>query len=101
MTVLARDESYFNKLLHKEHQPGEADPASFLPENSPELQELMEKIPILCCACRGEHFAYVNASLTQITGYSEPELFQMKWWDKFTPEFKELVRERGMARQRG
>lgn len=75
--------------------------ASSLSETNPELRELMEKIPVLCCACRGEHFAYVNTVLQDISGYSEQELLKMKWWDKFTPDFRELVRERGMARQRG
>jgi len=72
-----------------------------LPKNDQELRELMENIPVLSCAFRGEHFAFVNSALQSISGYSEQELLSMNWWEVISPDFQDLVRERGMARQRG
>jgi PAS domain S-box-containing protein len=50
---------------------------------------------------QGNNFQYVNPALEAITGYSEEELLTMNFWDVIHPEFQELVKERGIARQRG
>jgi two-component system cell cycle sensor histidine kinase/response regulator CckA len=50
---------------------------------------------------QGNNFQYVNPALETITGYSEEELLTMNFWDFVHPEFQELVKERGIARQRG
>ena len=106
MAVLADNENDYEMISKADSRAitsaeETATPTPGLSETNPELRELMEKIPALCCACRGEHFAYVNSVLEDISGYSEQELLKMKWWEKFTPDFRDLVRERGMARQRG
>ena len=49
---------------------------------------------------QGNNFRYVNPATEAITGYSKEELLTMKFWDVVHPEFKELVKERGLARQR-
>ena len=50
---------------------------------------------------QGDHFRYVNPAFQAITGYSEAELLKMNFWDVAHPEFRELVRTRGLARQGG
>lgn len=49
---------------------------------------------------QGERFTYVNSALKQITGYTEDELLQMKFWDLVHPDSREMVHQRGLARQR-
>ena len=49
---------------------------------------------------RGERFTYVNAASKQITGYTKDELLNMKFWDLVHPEYREMVHQRGLARQR-
>lgn len=49
---------------------------------------------------QGEQMLYVNQAATTVTGYQAEELTAMKFWDIIHPDFKELVRLRGMARQR-
>ena len=50
---------------------------------------------------RGDRYCYVNPAFQAITGYSEAELLGMNFWDMAHPEFQELVRTRGLARQQG
>jgi PAS domain S-box-containing protein len=48
-----------------------------------------------------EKLVYVNDAAEKITGYSKAELLNMRYWDIVRPDFRELVRQRGSARQRG
>ena len=50
---------------------------------------------------QGPKMRYVNSAAERITNYNRDELLQMNFWDIIHPEFRELVKERGMARQRG
>ncbi len=50
---------------------------------------------------QGNHLRYVNPATTDITGYSEDELMAMPFWELAHPDFQPLVRDRGLARQRG
>jgi PAS domain S-box-containing protein len=50
---------------------------------------------------QGDHYCYVNPAFQAMTGYSEAELRKMNFWDVAHPEFRELVRTRGLARQQG
>ncbi|MEJ5199577.1 MAG: PAS domain S-box protein, partial [Anaerolineae bacterium] len=44
---------------------------------------------------------YVNQATEKLTGYTRDELLAMRFWEIIHPDFRELVRERGLARQRG
>jgi two-component system cell cycle sensor histidine kinase/response regulator CckA len=48
-----------------------------------------------------DKFVYVNRATQELTGYSEKELLSMNFWDVVHPEHRELVRQRGLARQHG
>lgn len=50
---------------------------------------------------QGERFVYANPAVTEITGYSAEEFLQMKFWDIVHPDFQDLIRQRGIDRQRG
>jgi PAS domain S-box-containing protein len=50
---------------------------------------------------QGNHLKYVNPATEQITGYSRHELTTIPFWELAHPDFRDLVRERGLARQRG
>jgi PAS domain S-box-containing protein len=49
---------------------------------------------------QGSKLRYVNPAAQRITGYSAEELLAMDFWDVIHPDYRELVRERGLARQR-
>lgn len=48
---------------------------------------------------RGAQNLYVNAAACRITGYSYDELMAMPFWQTVHPDFRTMVRERGLARQ--
>ncbi len=72
-----------------------------IPQADIEFRDMLEQIPVLSCAIRGDRFTYVNSAFVDTSGYSEHELLSMNWWEVISAEFRDLIRERGMARQRG
>jgi len=50
---------------------------------------------------QGDRFVYVNRAAAELSGYDGEQLLRMRFWDVVHPEFQDLVRERGLARQRG
>jgi len=50
---------------------------------------------------QGEKSIYNNPAVTSFTGYTKEELEHMNFWDMVRPDFKELVKERGLNRQKG
>jgi len=50
---------------------------------------------------KGTKFLYVSPVTETLTGYTAQELLEMRFWDVVHPDFRERVKERGLARQRG
>jgi PAS domain S-box-containing protein len=50
---------------------------------------------------QGERFRYVNRATELVSGYSREEMLGLRFWDVVHPDHRTLVKERGMARQRG
>jgi PAS domain S-box-containing protein len=70
-----------------------------LRESEEKFRVLSETSSAVIYVFQGENLVYVNEAARKITGYSKDELFKMKFWEIVHPEFQELVRERGLARQ--
>lgn len=49
----------------------------------------------------GDKFLYVNPYCETLTGYTSKELQKKNFWDIVHPEFTEIVRQRGLDRQKG
>ncbi|WP_420130279.1 PAS domain S-box protein [Longimicrobium sp.] len=75
--------------------------AGALRESDRQFRELAETVAAATFAFRGTRFLYVNAAAEQLTGYTRDELLAMRFWDIVAPEHRDMVRERGLARQRG
>lgn len=65
------------------------------------FRTLSETVAAAVFVFQGRRMSYVNPAAMAVTGYSKDELLQMDFWAVIHPEFQPLVRERGMARQRG
>lgn len=50
---------------------------------------------------QGTKFVYCNKAAQNISGYTEEEFLSRNFWDFIHPDFRDLIRERGIARQRG
>jgi diguanylate cyclase (GGDEF)-like protein/PAS domain S-box-containing protein len=75
--------------------------AEALRESDRQFRELAETVAAATFVYQGTRFRYVNAAAEELTGYTRAELLAMTFWDMVHPDYRELVRERGLARQRG
>ena len=72
-----------------------------LRESEERFRVLAETSSAMILLYQGEYFKYANKAAERITGYSGDELLKMRFWDIVHPEFQEMMKERGLARQRG
>ncbi len=75
--------------------------ADALRESEHRFRVLAETMPAAIFVYQGDKYVYVNPAAEQITGYSKEELLGMNFWDWVSPGYKETLRDRGRARQRG
>jgi PAS domain S-box-containing protein len=72
-----------------------------LSESEAKFRALAESAPAAIIIAAGEDFIYVNPAFESITGFTEKEAMSIRFWDLVHPDMQELVKERGLARQRG
>lgn len=72
-----------------------------LAESEQKFRAFAETTSIGILIYQGEVFIYANPAAESITGFSEEELAEMKFWDRVHPDFQNLIRERGLMRLSG
>ena len=72
-----------------------------LKDSEAKFRALAESAPAAIIIAAGEKFIYVNPAFESICGYTAKEAEDMRFWDLVHPDMQELIKERGMARQRG
>jgi PAS domain S-box-containing protein len=72
-----------------------------LQESEQKFRVLAETTPAAIIVYQKNKNVYVNPHATRLIGYTEREFLEMRFWDWAHPDFKELIRYRGLARQRG
>ncbi len=73
-----------------------------LRESEEKFQNLLERAPFAIYIYRGEkNCCYVNPAAEALTGYTRDEFINMSYWDIAHPDYRELVKERGIKRQKG
>lgn len=77
----------------------EADRA--LRESEQKFRLLADSTSMAIFIYQGSKFQYVNPACERLSGYSAEELLAMDFWEIVHPDFRELVRTRGFARQAG
>ena len=65
------------------------------------LQQLIDQAPVAIFIFQDKKNVLVNPAAEQITGYSRQELLRMEFWQIIHPDYREMVNQRGKARQRG
>ena len=74
---------------------------SALKESEQKFRALAEHTTTGIFIYRGNRFVYVNPAAEKMTGYSAQELLSMNFWEIIHPDQQELVKQRGLRRQRG
>ncbi len=70
-------------------------------ESEARFQAVAQTAPVAIFIYQGTRFRYGNRAAEQITGYSRQELSAREFWDILDPCYRDLARDRGLARQRG
>lgn len=65
------------------------------------LRTIMNFTPSALFIIKGERFVYINKAAERVCGYNPGELKMKKFWNIIHPDYKELVRMREIARQKG
>jgi PAS domain S-box-containing protein len=72
-----------------------------LSESEAKFRALAESAPAAIIILAGEDFIYVNPAFESISGFTEEEALSMQFWELVHPDMQALIKERGLARQRG
>jgi len=72
-----------------------------LRESEEKFRLLAETSPTAIILLQGERVVFANRAAGSLTGYNGEENLDKRFWDYVHEDFQELVRERGLARQRG
>jgi len=78
-----------------------AEAEAALRESEALFRSLAETTEAAIFLFRGAYNIHVNAAACRITGFDYHELVAMPFWQILHPDFRDLVRERGLARQQG
>jgi PAS domain S-box-containing protein len=84
--------------------PGRAKPSKLSGQSAgtstANLQEVLDLLPAPIFVYRGEKNILINPPAETLTRYTKEELLDMNFWEIVHPEFWDLIRNRGAARQR-
>ena len=72
-----------------------------LSESEAKFRALAESAPAAIIIVVGEDFIYVNPAFETLAGFTREEALSLKFWELIHPDMRELIKERGLARQRG
>jgi len=70
-------------------------------ETEAKFAAFAEIVPAIIFIHQEGKFCFVNATAERILGYSRAELLSMYFWEVVHPDFRDIVRGRGMSREQG
>jgi PAS domain S-box-containing protein len=72
-----------------------------LRESEAQFRVVAETAACAFLVYQGSRLRYVNSAAERITEYSRQELLEIDFWELAHPDFRAIVRQRGLGRQRG
>ncbi len=72
-----------------------------LKESEAKFRALTESAPAAILIIVEDQILYANPAFELISGFNQEEALTMRFWDFVHPDMQEVVKERGVARQRG
>lgn len=99
LLVMLKFEKIYETIARENEERKRAEDT--LRESEEKFRVLAEMSSAVIYVYQGEYLVYVNDAAQRITGYSRDDFLKMKFWDIVHPDFKDQVKERGLAEQRG
>ena len=65
------------------------------------FRTLAESSPFAIMVHQGDYWIYANRAAVEISGYTEEELYSMRFWDFVHPDHKNMGKQIGLDRQQG
>ena len=98
-----RDENgEITKFVHVARDVAErARAENAIRESETKFRMLTDTVAAAAFIFQGERIRYANRGAAVVTGYTQDELLAQNFWDVIHPDFRELVKSNGLARQRG
>ena len=59
--------------------------------------KLIETVPVLVYAYRNSKVVYVNPAVEETLGYTFEEMVEKNFWDICHPDYRDLIKERGLC----
>lgn len=72
-----------------------------LRKSEEKFRKLAETAPAIIFILEENRFSYVNSTFESVVGYTKEDTINMNFWDLVHPDYQELIRQRGLARQNG
>ncbi len=70
-------------------------------ESEAKFRALTESASSAIFIYQGDQFKYINKAAESLTGFTRAEILKKHFWDLVHPDFQHIVKDRGLARQRG
>jgi PAS domain S-box-containing protein len=86
-----------NAQLLAEHRQVEAS----LRESEKKFRMLADNVAAAIFIYQDTSFRYLNSTTEKLTGYTREELLRMNFWDVVHPDYRQTIKDRGIARQQG
>lgn len=95
--------SYYDlrRQLHSEEEKCRGLEATLRQEKAGKYKAIAEAVTSAVFIIQGEKFIYINPIFEDQTGYSPEETEAINFWDIMDLESQQLVKARGLARQKG
>ena len=97
--IQAKGKSFLHSIIHDVTDRKKAEAA--LEESEQWFRTLADSTATSILIYQDDRVVYVNKTCSLISGFSEEELLKKHYWDIVHPEFRDMIRERGVMRQRG
>ncbi|MEA3447569.1 MAG: PAS domain S-box protein [Bacteroidota bacterium] len=96
---MINDERFVLAIVRDTTKHKQAEEA--LRESEMKFRNLSESTITGIMLYQNDYWIYANPAAEEVTGYTFGELKQMKFWEFTAPEYVDLIKERGKARQKG
>ncbi|HRW11872.1 MAG TPA: sigma 54-interacting transcriptional regulator [Syntrophomonas sp.] len=89
-----------NRATDREKRSWEEEIKNYI-NDADSYRQLTENIPVLVYVYRNSRVIYVNPAVEKTLGFTFEEMTQKDFWDICHPDYRDLIRERGLARLQG